>query len=179
MSNQPVFGSSDRGHLGEAAAGLVDGALSHVERDLALSHIAHCDACRIEVEQQREIKARLGAIPQPTLLDSLSARLLAVPAMTVPRPSAPNRLERRREARRGRQGGPAYRPRRQRRVVISTSAFLAGAAALVLAVGGTERDPGRPVQPPLATLVNQHAATTGEVPFSDAGLSAVSAGFAK
>lgn len=177
--SQPTFGAADRGHLGDAAAGLVDGALSHAERDLALSHIAHCDPCRLAVEQQRTIKARVGSLAHVEVPGEVMSRLLAIRS-AGPAPASPpaRSLNDRRLSRRSRTA-PAYLPRRSRRVVVSTSALLAGAAALLLAVGGGEREPGSPVQPPLATLVDQHAATAPEQPFSDPGMSAITAGFSK
>ena len=179
MTSQPTFGAADRGHLGDAVAGLVDGALSHAERDLALAHIAHCDPCRSAVEQQRQIKARIASIADVVVPAELMARLMAVPVVaTLDAPLPARSLADRRLARRSR-SAPAYLPRRQRQVIVSTSALLAGAAALLLAVGGGEREPGRPVQPPLAVLVDQHNATTPELPFSDPGMAAITTGFSK
>ena len=65
--------------LGDVAAALIDGELSHAERERAHRHLTHCPACRAEVEAERQLKLRLhGLAPAPALGEMLSARLLAV-----------------------------------------------------------------------------------------------------
>ena len=65
--------------LGDVAAALIDGELSHAERERAHRHLTHCPACRAEVEAERQLKLRLhGLAPAPALGELLSARLLAV-----------------------------------------------------------------------------------------------------
>lgn len=56
-------------HLGERLSALVDGELSHAERDRALSHLAACETCRFEAEMLRGLKRRLNGMgaPQPSL----------------------------------------------------------------------------------------------------------------
>ena len=46
-----------RACLGELLTALVDGALSHAERERALAHLTGCAGCREEVEAQRALKA--------------------------------------------------------------------------------------------------------------------------
>jgi len=47
----------------ERITGYVDGALDDAERAAVESHLASCDACRAQVEDERAIRARLKALP--------------------------------------------------------------------------------------------------------------------
>jgi anti-sigma factor RsiW len=76
------------GHLGPLAAALVDEQLSRADRDRALRHVASCDACRAEVEQQRAVKARLDTMGEPALPGSLLERLNAM-QLPAPPPAGP------------------------------------------------------------------------------------------
>ena len=49
-------------HLGRLVSALVDGELSHDERDRALAHVATCEQCRAIVEAERALKATVGSI---------------------------------------------------------------------------------------------------------------------
>jgi hypothetical protein len=64
-------------HLGDRLTALVDGELSHDERDRVLAHLAGCDQCRAEAEAQRRLKQRLRSLghaaPSPELLTRLYA----------------------------------------------------------------------------------------------------------
>lgn len=172
MTGNPIFGHGDRGHLGEAAAALVDGVLSHHSRDLALAHIAHCDTCRTEVEQQRALKSRLSALGGSRLdvPTSLVASLINIgqepaPASQLPPPAMAPRF-----------APPVYLPRRRLTLAAAAGFGIAASAGALVALGSAENEPGRPVQPQLATLLNQHAATSGEVPITDPGFTAVTVG---
>lgn len=66
------------GHLGDRAAGLVDGALPHTDRDRAVAHLLDCAACRAEVDEQRRLKAALTALPGPDLPTGFAGRLLDI-----------------------------------------------------------------------------------------------------
>lgn len=169
MTGDPTFGFAERGHLGEAVAALVDGVLSHTDRDHALAHIAHCGSCRAEVDAQRQLKLRLNRLGD-NALDvpvSLTAALLALSAPSpIAGPKAVVRM-------------PAYLPHHRVRVAAGASLLVAASVGVLLAVGGGDQDPGQPVQPPIATLVDQHAATTGDVPLDDPGFVAATAGFVR
>lgn len=164
----PVFGHRERGHLGDAAAALVDGMLSHSARDLALAHIAHCEVCRDEVEAQRAMKARLlglggSRLNVPTeVLASVIALAAQPPAVQSAQPITFTT--------------PAYLPHRRVRLAAAAGVSVAAGVGLLIAIGGTE-EPGAPIQPAVANMVDQHATTTGEVPVIDPGFSAVTAGF--
>lgn len=64
-------------HLGDLVSALADGHLDHDARDRALAHVARCDACRREVEDQRRARAVLADLPAPVLPERLLDSLLA------------------------------------------------------------------------------------------------------
>lgn len=66
-------------HLGPRLASLVDGELSHDDRDRALAHIAGCVQCRTLVESERTLKGQLGAMAMPEPSARLMAALFQIP----------------------------------------------------------------------------------------------------
>lgn len=64
-------------HLGDLVSALADGHLDHDGRDRALAHVARCDACRREVEAERQARAVLADLPAPVLPERLLDSLLA------------------------------------------------------------------------------------------------------
>ena len=64
-------------HLGDRVSALADGHLDHDGRDRALAHLARCDACRREVEGERQARAVLADLPAPVLPERLLDSLLA------------------------------------------------------------------------------------------------------
>jgi hypothetical protein len=66
-------------HLGPRLAALVDGELSHDDRDRALAHIAGCAQCRSLVESERTMKNQLGAMAMPEPSARLMAALFQIP----------------------------------------------------------------------------------------------------
>jgi anti-sigma factor RsiW len=64
-------------HLGDRVSALADGHLDHDGRDRALAHLARCDACRREVEEERRARAVLADLPAPVLPERLLDSLLA------------------------------------------------------------------------------------------------------
>ena len=66
-------------HLGPRLAALVDGELSHDDRDRALAHIAGCAQCRSLVESERALKNQLGAMAMPEPSARLMAALFQIP----------------------------------------------------------------------------------------------------
>lgn len=66
-------------HLGPRLAALVDGELSHDDRDRALAHIAGCAQCRSLVESERTLKGQLGAMAMPEPSARLMAALFQIP----------------------------------------------------------------------------------------------------
>lgn len=66
-------------HLGPRLAALVDGELSHDDRDRALAHIAGCAACRALVESERTLKGQLESMAMPEPSARLMAALFQIP----------------------------------------------------------------------------------------------------
>lgn len=66
-------------HLGPRLAALVDGELSHDDRDRALAHIAGCAQCRSLVESERTLKNQLGSMAMPEPSARLMAALFQIP----------------------------------------------------------------------------------------------------
>jgi anti-sigma factor RsiW len=168
-------------HLGDRVAALVDGELSHQDRDRALAHIAHCAGCRSELATQRATKQMLASAtaprPAPHLVETLHA--IAAPggplpprARTMPQgPIVPDlpppgrtpagaRTDSRRPG-----GRRAYR-----RASVLTAGALS-AAGLVLATafvaGGTSSPSTGPVVPPVAELSVEHSRTTNGITVGD------------
>ncbi|SEK44223.1 anti-sigma factor family protein [Nonomuraea pusilla] len=63
-------------HLGERVSALVDGELSHTERERALAHLTFCADCRREVESMRALKSRLRSLDGPSMPADLTMSLL-------------------------------------------------------------------------------------------------------
>lgn len=164
----------------EALSGLVDGALSHDERERVHAHLAGCASCRADVEQQRALKARLrglaAATPPPPA--DLVGRLqrLAVPgvepssARPVPlpvggtRPTASRPVDRRPPGR----PQPAGRARRVRRTGAVGSGLLLVGVGLALVLGGAPSTaPSTPVDPGSDAFVVDFVGTTSDVPLAD------------
>ena len=66
-------------HLGPRLAALVDGELSHDDRDRALAHIAGCAACRALVDSERTLKGQLESMAMPEPSARLMAALFQIP----------------------------------------------------------------------------------------------------
>lgn len=177
-------------HLGDRVAALVDGQLSHSQRDRILAHVASCASCRTEVEAQRRLKERVasarGPNPRPELLHRLQE--MAAPGLPLP--------PRRRTLRAGssqRAATPTVRPPRAagstrrpkgrshpflRVAVMGTASVVVVALGTAFAVGGDATPPpGAPLTPPIDRYAVEHATTTGGVPLTDPAVGAVSVPF--
>jgi anti-sigma factor RsiW len=75
--------SSCAPHLGDIAAALADGEVSHDERDRAFVHMAWCPECRAAVDAERRAKASLAAAPPVRCDDDFLLRLAAIPVMST------------------------------------------------------------------------------------------------
>jgi hypothetical protein len=71
-------------HIGDLAAALVDDQLEQGTRNLVLLHLGCCAGCRADVEEQRQLKARLHALGTPGLPCGLIARLGALSDPALP-----------------------------------------------------------------------------------------------
>lgn len=79
---EPAATPAER-HIGDRLAALVDGELGHDARERVLSHLATCDQCRAEAEQQRSLKTvfAAAALLAPAPSAGLLARLQGLPAL--------------------------------------------------------------------------------------------------
>ncbi|MGW1993166.1 anti-sigma factor family protein [Embleya sp. NPDC001921] len=176
-------------HLEDKLAAYVDGELGHEAREKVLAHLAECADCRVEAEEQRQVKQLLGRVRQPGPSDDLMARLLAMgepdrqspppPASgdrftfpTAGRPAVSARARSRSTGpRAGRPGNMPERVRppvsRRRLTFAAAGAFSMMAVALSSAFvpggtsGGTE---GRPAAPAVERYLVEQAATTTALP---------------
>lgn len=158
--------------LGDVVAALVDGELDHAARERAHRHLAHCPACRAEVEAERRLKSRLaGATDDPAPSDALTARLMGLHAPGAPlrAPATTGAAARPVTARpvtvRSQPGPVARRPRRRRlrrrAAVGSTLAVLGLGAALALGAPQS-RPPSTPVDPGTDAFVVDFISTTSD-----------------
>ncbi len=68
-----------REHLGDRLAAYVDGELDGDARERVLSHLATCDPCRGQAEEQRRLKSAMADALPPALSAGLLARLQCLP----------------------------------------------------------------------------------------------------
>ena len=153
-----------RRHLGERLSALIDGELSHAQRERVLAHLARCESCRREAGMLRSLKRRMHALGdsdpatgQPAGGDALTWRLLALV------PAAGKGPGRQRPIRWARPAAPARR--RTRWLVIA--ALAGGGLGLSVAafLAGGDRPPAGPkIVPAVDVFMEQHAITTGQLP---------------
>jgi hypothetical protein len=175
-------------HLGPRISALADGELGHQARDRALAHVAHCAACRDQLEAERAVKDALASAAAPVPSDRVLASLqeLARPggplpprARTMPQgPVVPllpppgrsprgSRADSRGPASRG--AGTARRTARRARYA-AAGALSVGVLVLGTAFAAAPSGTAGPVVPPAAELSVEHTATTSGVTFGDPGL---------
>ena len=136
-------------HLGRRLSALIDGELSHAQRERVLAHLARCQPCRGEAAALRALKQRMHALGEATAGTALTDRLVALGA---------------------RYPGPGgLRVRRRRWPVRSIAAAGLAVAGLGLPVaaflaGGGPPEPGPTVTPAVDLFVMQHEISTGNAP---------------
>lgn len=139
-------------HLGYRLSALIDGELSHAQRERVLAHLANCEPCRYEAAALRVLKQRMHALGEATANTALTDRLVALGA-------------------RGQGPGSGLSRRRWRTRSLAV-AFLAMAGLSVPAAafmaGGGQAEPGPGVTPAIEEFMTQHEITTGDVPTSSA-----------
>ncbi len=170
-------------HLGDLAAALVDGELDHDGRDRVLAHLAHCGPCRAQVDVQRRAKALLQGLAAPGTPAELEAALLSIPRGSpgpAARPARPRSDSRRPVGRRGsarrRRVPSARRHHRVRYLVAGGASFVLVGLGVAVVAGGQPAGPA--VTPPVGRFVVEHVATTGELPFHDPAVGAVTVSYA-
>ncbi len=163
-----------RACLGDVVAALVDGELEHAARERAQRHLAHCAACRDEVDAQRRLKARLSGLSAqaPAVDQALATRLLRLagpgadvvrPRHPGPGPIGPTRPPR---ARPGSRPSTAVRPRGRRvlrRRATAGTALLALGLTAAFALGSPQpQPPSTPLDPGTDAFVVEFIGTTDD-----------------
>jgi predicted anti-sigma-YlaC factor YlaD len=136
-------------HLGRRLSALIDGELSHAQRERVLGHLTRCEPCRREAAGMRALKQRMHALGEATANTALTDRLVALGAR-YPRQAG---LSRRR------------RPVRSIAVAALAVAGLGLPAAAFLAGGGPEA-PGPSITPAVDLFMTQHEISTGDAEVS-------------
>jgi anti-sigma factor RsiW len=137
-------------HLGHRLSALIDGELSHPQRERVLAHLAKCEPCRREAAALRALKQRMHALGEATANIALTDRLVALGA----RSPVPGSI-----------GLPRRRwPVRSIAVAVLAMAGLSVPAAAFMAGGGGQAEPGPGVTPAIEEFMTQHELSTGDVP---------------
>lgn len=151
-------------HLGRALTAYVDGELDHARRNEVQVHLAHCAACRVELDGLRRYKSvlRQGA---PEVPFDLSFRVLAATTPIgqphlVPRPLAPRR--------------PAVHGR-VRRTAFGAGLVALGVGGALVVAGPAPSAPVAPVDPTSVGLMIEHVSTANELPLGSADIVPVAA----
>jgi hypothetical protein len=167
-------------HLGNRLSALVDGELGGAERDRAYAHLAGCEECLAEAAELRELKRQLRSLDVEAPAEAeLTQRLMAAVAAAAPaNPANPANLVRQRRRRvvprppralRGPGGSSAPRrmsKRNRRYLMLGTMSIVVGLGTAAFSVGGSEPAPGPKITPQFELYSEEHAITTGEVPFA-------------
>jgi hypothetical protein len=172
---------------------LVDGELDHSTRDRVLVHLAHCAKCRADAEAERQVKALLSGLADPTPPPRLGASLLAIPDAGIADagqawpdpgegvhgvPSGAFGFGRPFGQPGSRRAGPpgavvstGRRRRRRATVGLLGAAALAGmAVASAFAAGSQPGDNAEvTVEPPERRYIVEHPGTQARLPFTDPG----------
>ena len=133
-------------HLGQRLSALIDGELSHAQRERVLAHLARCEPCRSEAAALRVLKQRMHALGEATANTALTDRLVALGG----RGQGPGSL------------GLSRRrwPVRSLAVAVLAVAGLSVPAAAFMA-GGGQAEPGPGVTPAIEEFMTQHELSTG------------------
>ena len=154
-------------HLGHRLSALIDGELSHAERDRVLVHLVRCEPCRAEAVALRTLKRRMNALGGAAADSTLTHRLmgLALPGDPLVDTSAIREPGWFWPAAASGSPAGARELRPSRFVIAGCSAFLLvilGAAAF--AAGGSSSQPAPQVTPAVDVFMVQHEIMTGVVP---------------
>jgi len=190
-------------HLGERLSALVDGELDGAERDKATAHLAHCAECRAEAAALRDLKRQLRSLaadsPAVAAAEAdMMNRLMSMAGLGHNQTRQRNHgLAARRRLRTPRglrppatpgQGNPGKTgsagPRRthlsryhRRYLVIGTMSIVVSLGTAAFSAGGGDPMPAQvpKITPQLQLFSEEHALTTGEVPFEGGPRSVVPA----
>jgi anti-sigma factor RsiW len=174
-------------HLGDLLSALVDGELSGTDRDRASAHLARCEQCRDEAAALRELKGELRSLGSAPLDETeadaaMTQRLLAISSLAAAAgPSGAVRQRRHRMVAahaplgpRGSTGpsgpGRASTPRPSRRnrrfLVVGAMSIVVTLGTAAFSMGGSDAAPGPRITPQYELYSEEHALTTGEVPYA-------------
>lgn len=180
-------------HLGDRLSALVDGELDGAERDKATAHLARCEQCRSEAAELRDLKRQLRSLAaeSPAIagheadmvrrLMSLTGtqpprrrrRVLSRPArgLRPPNPPNPSNLPGPPNPRYSRpRGFPGSRMSRRhgRYLALGAVTIMVGLGTAAFGAGGGDAAPGPRITPQMELYSEEHAVTTGDVPFAGA-----------
>jgi anti-sigma factor RsiW len=184
-------------HLGDLLSAHVDGELDGAERDKVSAHLARCEHCRAEAAELRALKRQIGELAAEVPGEAeMIQRLLEIadPAAAV-HPRGHRVLSRTstapaiqagpvlRTGPGGRAGpGGSRRPRltrtrltrprlsrRRRYVVLGAVSIVVSLGTAAFSVGGESAAPGPKIVPQVELYSEEHAITSGEVPFGGPG----------
>ena len=146
-------------HLGHRLSALIDGELSHAQRERVLAHLARCEPCRREAAALRALKQRMHALGEATANTALTDRLVALGARHPGQP-----------------GLGLSRRRRPARAIAVTFLAVAGLGLPVAAflAGGGQQEPGPSVTPAVDTFMMQHEISAGDAQVTPAPSPSVS-----
>jgi len=180
-------------HLGDLLSAHVDGELDGAEQDRVSVHLARCAQCRAEAGGLRALKRQLSELTAEVPGEAeMTARLAEIAALaTAAGPTGPARARRRVPAGRvpagrgsvgrgsaGRDGsgpgGPLTSPRRRlsgrrKYLMLGTMSLVMGLSAVAFTVGGGDSASGPKIVPQVELYSEEHAITTGGVPFDGPG----------
>jgi len=174
-------------HLGDLLSALVDGELSGADRDRTSAHLARCEQCRYEAASLRELQGELRSLGTAPLDHTgadaaMTQRLLAISSLAAAAgPSGLVRLRRHRmvPARTpqgprsttgpsgpGRAGAPRLSKRNRRFLVVGAVSIMVTLGTAAFSMGGSDAAPGPRITPQYELYSEEHAITTGEVPYA-------------
>jgi anti-sigma factor RsiW len=168
-------------HLGDRLSGLVDGELDGAERDKATAHLARCEQCRSEAAALRDLKGQLRslAVESPAVAAheaDMVRRLMSMAGVSTQPPRRRLRVLSR-PARGLRPPGPgSSRPggfpgsrmsrRHGRYLALGAVTLMVGLGTAAFSAGGGDAAPGPGITPQMQLYSEEHAITTGDVPFA-------------
>jgi anti-sigma factor RsiW len=171
-------------HLGDRLSALVDGELDGAEHDKATAHLARCEQCRSEAAALRDLKRQLRSLAteSPAVAAheaDMMRRLMSMTAVsTQPRRRGLRALSR--PVRGLRPPGPGVsRPggfpgargihrRPGRYLALGAVTIMVGLGTAAFTAGGGDAAPGPRITPQMELYSEEHAITTGDVPFAGA-----------
>ncbi len=177
-------------HLGDRLSALVDGELGGAERDKAYAHLAHCEQCRAEAAALRDLKRQLRslAVEQPEVAIAeadVMRRLMTMSGIGVQQPRRRLRVPRPGLSRTGlpvsarglrppgSQPAGGRRPqigrfsrRHRRSLVVGAVTVMVSLGTAAFTAGGGDPGSGPKITPQMELYSEEHAITTGEVPFT-------------